>query len=354
MTPRPSHSLFTNEKAPQAVFSAPRHGGLLAQPLGSRKKRFVASRAQQIRHLAQTGFGGTWLAKQPFRKWPHTRFSLGRVAGHKEGNAMSESAALVIHDKDALLVVQTALECNGLHCMSYPDTAALLRGVRRDDVRLLIVDARVPLCEWRSLVDWRNNWLSPSVVLLAVGAADGTSAAAALDAGVDDCVPQPLHGAELLARIKAAQRRRGQSGVSALSLAGCTVDRARSCLRSAHAELELTGRELGIVQLLFEEVGRVVTRQRLASEVWGGSSELIGHCIEQHIYQIRRKLRRCAGGLLVLKGVYGQGYRLERVPQQSARAMGPVGATQEAPPEAPQEATHGVTRRALHADRVPT
>ncbi len=266
---------------------------------------------------------------------------------------MSESAALVIHDKDALLVVQTALECDGMHCTSYPNTPALLRGVRRDDVRLLIVDVRCPLSEWRALVDWRNNWLSPSVVLLAVGAADGSSAAAALDAGFDDCIPHPLHGAELLARIKAAQRRRGQPGVSTLALAGCTVDRAHSCLRSVHAKLELTARELGIVQLLFEEVGRVVTRQRLASDVWGGSSELLGHCIEQHIYQIRRKLRRCAGGLLVLKSVYGQGYRLERVPQQGAQAAGSLGVTPQVAQEARHGATHGATQTTLHKDGVP-
>jgi DNA-binding response OmpR family regulator len=233
---------------------------------------------------------------------------------------MSERAALMIQDKDTLLVVQTALACSGCQAVGYPSLPTLLRGVRRDDVRVLIIDADTPALDWRALVDWRNNWLNPAVVLLAVGTADGPATAAALNAGVDDYIHRPLHGAELLARVRAAQRRRGQAGVSTLELAGCTVDRARSSLRSAQSVVELTARELGIAQLLFDQVGRVVTRQRLAAEVWGHHNESTGHCIEQHIYQLRRKLHRCAGKLLVLRSVYGHGYRLEMVAQAGTPA----------------------------------
>jgi DNA-binding response OmpR family regulator len=224
---------------------------------------------------------------------------------------MSGSIAMVVGDRDARLVIQTAVECAGYLCTAFTSTTALLRGLKRDDTRVVIVDVDEPILDWQIVVDWRRKWLNPSVGLLAVGAADGASTAGALNAGVDDYVSRPIHGPELLARINSVQRRGMTTEPTAFALAGCTIDRARGVLRSQRATIELTARELGIAQLLFEQVGRVVTRQRLASEIWSSSPELIGHSIEQHVYQLRRKLTRCVGQTLMLRSIYGQGYRLE-------------------------------------------
>lgn len=225
---------------------------------------------------------------------------------------MPMSVAIVIPELPTRLVVRTALECAGYVCEVFDSLNALLRAVQREDTRVVVVDLDEPTLDWRLLLEWRRNWLSPDVVLMAVGPEDRAAAAAALEAGIDDCVRRPVHGAELLARVQAARRRRenGAGDAGEVVVAGCTIDRGGR-LHCASGEVELTARELGIAQLLFRQVGRVVTRQRLATEVWGASAELIGHSIEQHIYQIRRKLQRLMGGLLVLRGVYGSGYRLE-------------------------------------------
>jgi DNA-binding response OmpR family regulator len=226
---------------------------------------------------------------------------------------MLGSVAMVIGDRDARLVVQTALECAGYECAAFSSTPGLLRGLKREDTRLVIIDIDESLVDWRVVVDWRRNWLNPSVGLIAVGAANGSSTAAALNGGVDDYVSRPIHGPELLARISAVSRRSGAVAVPGVALAGCEIDRTAGALRSERGTVGLTSREMGIAQLLFEQVGHVVTRQRLASEVWASSPELIGHSIEQHIYQLRRKLERCVGKRLVLRSIYGHGYRLEMI-----------------------------------------
>jgi DNA-binding response OmpR family regulator len=232
---------------------------------------------------------------------------------------MTGSIAMVIDDKEARLVARTAIECAGYQCSAFASTAALLRSLKREDTRVVIIDVDEPLIDWRVVVDWRRNWLNPTVGLLAVGTADGASTAAALNGGVDDYVSRPIHGPELLARLRSVQRRGSNAGPSGLSLAGCTIDFAGGSMRSQRATVELTSREIGIAQLLFEQVGHVVTRQRLASEVWGSSHDLTGHCIEQHIYQLRRKLQRCVGARLVLRSIYGQGYRLELAADDAPR-----------------------------------
>ncbi len=223
-----------------------------------------------------------------------------------------DNAAFVIKERETQLVVSTALQCAGFDCSDANSTASLLRGLRRNDVRLIVLDIDDPHVDWREVLEWRRSWFNPSLVVILLGGGAARSAVQALEAGADDYVSKPLNGAELVARAKAALRKRGPSTeLDLVSVAGCTLDRDACCIRTERARVALTGRELALLQLLFDNVGRPVTRQRLASEVWGGQAEQTGHTMEQHIYQVRRKLRQCVGKLLSVRSIYGNGYRLD-------------------------------------------
>jgi DNA-binding response OmpR family regulator len=223
-------------------------------------------------------------------------------------------AALVIGEKESDLVVRTALECAGHQCTAFASTTALLRGIKRDDHSLIVLDIDDPAVEWQAVLDWRRNWLNPGVPVLLVGAAAPGVAAQTLDAGADDFVIKPVRGAELLARIQAATRRRShRTQTPQVAQAGCTLDRSTSSLNSPRSRVGLTARELAVAQLMFEHAGQLVSRRRLASAVWSGDEELTGRSIEQHIYQLRRKIKLCVGDALALRGVYGSGYRLDVV-----------------------------------------
>ena len=228
-------------------------------------------------------------------------------------------AALLIEDKDTHLVVRTALECAGFLCDTYPGTIPLLRAIKREDHGVIVADLDAPQADCQSLLTWRTNWLNPAVTVIAVGDDDPLAAARALDAGVDDFVAKPVRGAELLARLGAAMRRRRPAAPSAgLTVAGCRLDCATSAIVSSSTRVTLTARELALAQLLFENAGHLVTRERLARDVWGLNTDLISRTIEQHVYQLRRKLKRCAGESLALRGVYGSGYRID-VAEPAAR-----------------------------------
>lgn len=222
-----------------------------------------------------------------------------------------KKTALLIADKDTQLIVRTALECMGFECEIYTATVPLLRAIKRDVHGVVVADVDNADTDCNALLAWRHNWLNPSVTLIAIGSLDALAAAEALNAGMDDFVAKPVHGAELLARIGAAIRRRQQTAPAGITLAGCRIDPAASALVSGSTRIELTSRELAVAQLLFESAGQVVTRAKLANDVWGQSDELTGHSIEQHVYQLRRKLKRCSGDSITLRGVYGSGYRLD-------------------------------------------
>jgi DNA-binding response OmpR family regulator len=223
-----------------------------------------------------------------------------------------KKAAFLIDDKETALIVRTALECAGFVCETHATMLTLLRSTRRDELDAILVDTSKPDVDCSELLSWRRDWLGASVALLALGPNDGTSAANSLALGVDDFVSLPVRATELLARVATALRRcKPQKTRGRLSIGGCSLDRESCALVSASARVSLTQREFALAQILFEHAGQLVTRARLARDVWGQPEEISGRVIEQHVYQLRRKLKRCCSEALALRGVYGSGYRID-------------------------------------------
>ena len=267
-----------------------------------------------------------------------------------------KKAALLIEDKDAALVVRTALECAGFQCETYATMVPLLRAVRRDDHVAIIVDASPATVDCAAVLGWRSNWLGTDVAVIALGPDDGQSAMRQLDLGVDDFVAKPVRGAELLARLRAVLRRHrpAEGATQGPSIAGCSIDRAASAIVSTSSRVALTARELALAQLLFENAGQLVTRTRLARDVWGQNVDLTNRSIEQHIYQLRRKIKRCAGEALALRGVYGSGYRIDVTGTPSPQAMLAPSASRPPSAAVPRRRAGEVpARRAGEVPRVP-
>jgi DNA-binding response OmpR family regulator len=231
------------------------------------------------------------------------------------------NAAVFLREQDVATMVRTALQCAGMPFEEFSCAHSLLRSARRGDFRLVVLDADGADQSTLGLLDWRNNWLNPSTLLIGVGPADPAVACKALVMGVDDYLSKPLHGGELMARLTAATRR-SQAGDDtwALGVAGCTLNRLTSTLCAGDHREVLTTRELCVMQLLLRNAGALITRQRLAAEVWGCDVDVASRTIGQHMYQLRRKLKRCAGDSVVIRSIYGSGYRLESTEPSDAVA----------------------------------
>ena len=130
------------------------------------------------------------------------------------------------------------------------------------------------------------------------------------EAGVDDYVSKPFSVRELLARVQALLKRSGKLEQKAFRFGPFEVNPEHGHARSGQLEIELSSKEIQILELLAEEPGRIIGRRTLLREVWGMSNvdHVETRTVDVHIAKLRKKLGR--EGETLVETVRGQGYRL--------------------------------------------
>ena len=148
----------------------------------------------------------------------------------------------------------------------------------------------------------------PIIVLSAVG--DEREKVRALDAGADDYVTKPFGVDELLARLRAALRRRSNGGESVVKIGELEVDRAARVVRRGGEEIHLTPIEYDLLATLAEHAGRLVTHRQLLHAVWGPGYEDETHYLRVHFAHIRAKIEPDPARPQYVITDPGVGYRL--------------------------------------------
>jgi DNA-binding response OmpR family regulator len=131
---------------------------------------------------------------------------------------------------------------------------------------------------------------------------------AGLDAGADDYLVKPFDFGELVARLRALQRRSAHTRPPALVLGSLEVDPAARTVRFGGQEPSLTGTEFGILEILLRRSPAAVDRRMIAQHVWDEEAVGLGsNTISVHLARLRSKL---TGAGVKIETVRGIGYRI--------------------------------------------
>ena len=201
-------------------------------------------------------------------------------------------AILVEDERQIRRFVRTALEAEG---WSVHETDTLRQGIidagtRKPD--LIILDLGLPDGDGMEFLRDLRGWSTVPVIVLSarVGEQDKIEA---LDAGADDYLTKPFGVGELLARVRAASRRRRDAGAVAGSVFEFGDVKVDLSLRAVHKNGEsvhLTPIEYRLLGLLIANSGKVLTHRQILREVWGPSHTEDGHYVRVYMGHLRQKL----------------------------------------------------------------
>jgi two-component system OmpR family response regulator len=131
-----------------------------------------------------------------------------------------------------------------------------------------------------------------------------------LDLGADDYMAKPFALSELEARVRALTRRAMGGGPTLLRHGALAFDQVGRVASLNDRPLELSGRELGLLEILLARPGRLVSKEQLVDHLCEWGEEVSNNAIEVYVHRLRKKIE--PGGIRIVT-VRGLGYCLERI-----------------------------------------
>jgi DNA-binding response OmpR family regulator len=226
---------------------------------------------------------------------------------------MSPHSILVVDDdRKTVDLIKLYLENAGFGVeLAYDGQHALdLASARAFD--LVILDLMLPRMDGLDVCHaLRAGGLKGSVpVILLTARATEEDRVLGLEVGADDYVVKPFSPRELVARVKAILRRVADAEPREVRIGELEIDFARHQVRVGHQLIQLTPRELALLQALAREPGRPVSRDMLVQRAWGYDYDGLERTVDVHVGKLRRKIEADPARPAYILTVQGLGYKL--------------------------------------------
>ncbi len=213
-------------------------------------------------------------------------------------------------EQDVLDLLTYNLQKAGYKTIAARDGAAALQKARNDVPALIVLDLMLPNVDGTEVC--RQLKADPKTahipVIMLTAKAEEVDRIVGLELGADDYVTKPFSPRELVLRVKTILRRAsGKSAPAEVLKAGdITVDLARHQASIKGQPVELTATEFKLLTTLLERRGRVQSRDRLLTDVWGYHGDVDTRTVDTHVRRLREKLGKAADAIETVRGV---GYR---------------------------------------------
>lgn len=222
---------------------------------------------------------------------------------------------LIVEDDQAILRgLKDNLEFESYNVFTAADGKEGLYLAREEHPDLIILDLMLPKMNGYEICRQLRAEGRATPILMLTARNEEIERVRGLDLGADDYVTKPFSVPELLARVRAILRRTGASDlgmkIQQLQFDQVFVDFNRFEARKDDRELKLSRKEFGVLRLLAERTGEVVTRDELLDQVWGYNQYPSTRTVDNHIASLRAKLEEDPTEPKRLLTVHGVGYKL--------------------------------------------
>ena len=187
--------------------------------------------------------------------------------------------------------------------------AALLTNHEFD---LLILDLGLPRMHGLEVLKRLRARGSALPVLVLTAADSVEERVRGLDLGADDYMAKPFSLQELEARVRALTRRGLGTTTNLLRHGPLTYDPVGRTASIDGMAVELSGRELGLLEVLLQRAGRMVSKDQLVEHLCGWGEEVSNNAIEVYVHRLRKKIEQ---GPIRIATVRGLGYCLQKIAQ---------------------------------------
>ena len=217
---------------------------------------------------------------------------------------------LVVEDEPAIAdAVRRGLEAEGIAVDVMSDGVDGLWAATENTYDAVVLDLMLPGISGRDvLVGLRERGVWTPVLVLTAREGDEVQVGV-FDRGADDFLAKPFSFDVLLARLRALVRRGAPERPVVLSAGDLRLEPARRRVTRNGAEIALTPREYGVLELMLRRGGDVVTKREILDNVWDSAFEGDPNVVEVYVSYLRRKIDAPFGRRSIVT-VRGMGYRV--------------------------------------------
>lgn len=230
---------------------------------------------------------------------------------------MNKPFILVVEDDKAVrTLITTTLKAHDYRFIEAVNGETAILAATSHNPDIILLDLGLPDMDGVEIISRVRMWSNVPIIVISARSEDSDKIGA-LDAGADDYLTKPFSVDELLARLRATQRRLAIMNADTTSSefvnGGLRIDYAAGCAYLNGEELHLTPMEYKILCLLAQNVGKVLTHTFITQKIWGSAWENNVASLRVFMATLRKKLECAPDSPQYIQTHVGVGYRMMKL-----------------------------------------
>ena len=218
---------------------------------------------------------------------------------------MSQKIYIVEDDASIRELESYALKSAGFETLGFENSRDFFAQMEGHLPDLILLDIMLPGTDGLKVLETIRSTpaYSKLPVILVTAKTGEIDAVKGLDSGADDYITKPFGVMELISRVKALLRRTTSQETKEYEVGGLYVNTSKHIVRVNGNEVQLTFKEFELLCYLLENIGTVLSREKIITKVWGYDFDGESRTVDVHIRTLRMKLGDCGGMIETVRGI---------------------------------------------------